>query len=139
MTKVNKTILSSPSVSDTASISNPGQLTMRSLQQLSVTNDALLYPAKVKGSSIVAEYDTGASDIYMSKSSAEALKLDYTNEQQDVELGDGSISKTVGSIDAVIEVGTVSSKERIYIMEDPSDNHPSAENVIVLGLSLIHI
>lgn len=106
---------------------------MRSLQQLSVNNDALHHQAAVNGIQIIAEYDTGSSGMFLSRGSAESLKTNYEDEQQGAESGDGSATRTPEYIDTVVKVGKVSSKERIYIMEDSATFNELLDHVIVLG------
>lgn len=55
---------------------------MRSLKQHSVRRDALLYSASLNGHHILAEFDSEASDLYLSNCTVEALKLDHMKKKK---------------------------------------------------------
>lgn len=49
-----------------------------------------------------------------------------------MELSDGSYTRTLGAIDTIPKVGSVSSRERIYVMENPTDTKSPVDDIIIL-------
>ena len=97
--------------------------------------DELVYSAKLSNNDIFVEFDTGASDLFMSEQVAKALRLKIIPENQEVELGDSSKIWTIGYTTAQLQVGeTNSTTEHIFIVNTPAiDVRPDVH--LILGRS----
>ena len=85
--------------------------------------DEVVYDGFVNGKEATLVLDSGASHLFMSKSSAEKCGVQYTPVGQEIELGDRSVIRAVGQGMVLLNVNGVLSNESVYVLDmvDPTE------------------
>lgn len=105
------------------------KLRLKNVASVEELDNSFLYDCKVNSHDYICELDTAASDIFLSLSAAQEMKLPISSGGQNIQLGDGISVKTPGTTKATIKVGHIYSEEEVHLLAGKDTG------VLILGRS----
>ena len=77
---------------------------------------SMVYNCTLNGMKIVGHLDPGATDCFIDQNEAKRLRLPITPHVDDMELGDGSFVRSIGTTTATLNMNGLTSLEHIYVL-----------------------